>query len=144
VTVVGYDQEFIDWVLETCKEVRKTAEDEHILNVFWNDVVVLYDRGRIDDRHVNLRHDKVSEKDYLAIWFPPVFNEWAKEYRQRTGQEPFDKASIIQYIKDEPYFEEYKNIRLDSQPRKCYVLDPDLGPDYLNELLTSVNEKFKA
>lgn len=133
VTVVGYDQGFIDWVLEACKEVRQIAEEEHILNQFWQDVVIMQSAIEIDDNHLRYIFDK--GKYYLAFWLPPIYDKWAVRYRQRTGKEPFDSATITQYIKDEFYFVDYKNVRLGGKTRKCIIVDVENGPEYFKEIL---------
>lgn len=138
VTVVGYDQGFIDWVLEACQAVREIAENEHMLNQFWQDVVIMQSDFDITKKHLKIHNDR--GKDYIALWLPPIYDMWAVRYRQKTGKEPFDSASITQYIKDELYFVEYKPLRLDSKLRKCIIIDPDKGPEYLIEIKNFIKE----
>lgn len=138
---VKEDQKFIEWVLKSCQEVRKTAEDEHILNIFWNDVVIMHSDFEINDKHVTDYYDK--DKELIAIWFPAVYNIWAKYYRSRTGKEPFDKASISSYIKDESYYVDNKTVRLNGKVRGCYLIEPEKGPKLLEELKAAVIEQKK-
>src|SRR5690606_36656410 len=87
----------------------------------------------IDDNHLRYIFDK--GKYYLAFWLPPIYDKWAVRYRQRTGKEPFDSATITQYIKDEFYFVDYKNVRLGGKTRKCIIVDVENGPEYFKEIL---------
>ncbi|MCG8514536.1 MAG: DUF3854 domain-containing protein [Halanaerobiales bacterium] len=132
VTTVEFDQGFIDWVLEACQEVREVAENEHILNQFWSDIAIMQSNNEIGLKELRVLYE--GGKRLLAIWFPSVYDKWAVKFRQKTGKEPFDSASIHQYIKDEAYFKDYKSIRLDGKIRKCFVLDPEKGPGYLKEI----------
>jgi DNA primase len=137
--VVKKDKDFIEWVLESCEEVRETAEDEHMLNIFWNDVVIMYSNNDIGDRHIKTTYE--GDKSYIGMWFPAVFNSWEAYYRRRTGNQPFDKASVLGYIKDEPYYVERKTIRLDGKPKMCYIIDPENAPAVIKELKTSIQSE---
>ena len=137
--MIKEDQEFIEWVLDSCVEVRETAEDEHMLNVFWNDVAVMYSDCKINNKHIKLDYD--NHNPYIAMWFPAVFNTWEGYYRKRTGEKPFDKASITGYIKDEPYFEGRKTTRLSGNPKNCYIINPEKAPEVVKELKTTLDNE---
>jgi len=120
------DEAFVRWVLEACQEVRRAAEGEHILNVFWDDVNVLVATRELDHRY--LRVDVNENK--LLMWYVGVYDVWATHFRRRAGREPFDRASLRKYLHDEPYFAGEANRHLDGPQRWCCAVDlakTDLG-----------------
>jgi len=91
------DDGFVYWVEKSCQEIRQTGEQEHMLNQFWDDVNYLYSDGQIGDRYFKVQGTE------LYVWFKGLYESWSIHYRKKTGREPFDKISIMQYLKDEPY-----------------------------------------
>lgn len=116
--LVKKDPDLVAWTLEACKDVRKAAEGEHILNVFLDDVEILLSDGAIRLDQIAVANDRVY------MWYKAVYAVWAEHYRRRTGKEPFDRMSILKYLKDEPYFDSEQTFRLGNSPRWCLALDP--------------------
>lgn len=131
--VIKEDPDFIKWVLKACQEVKRIAEEEHMLNQFWNDVAILEADGELGPAHFALKDDK------LAIWFPAVYNAWAEQYRRRTGKEPFDRTSILKYLQDEPYYAgTIGGVRLKGGKRWCHLISPENAPEPVKELIDHI------
>lgn len=136
-TVILQDDAFIQWVEETCQEIRTTAESEHMLNQFWSDVSYLATDGKLDHHHL-----KVETQGRLLIWLSGVYQEWALHYRSKTGREPFDEVSIRKYLTDEPYYlgngREYFGPANKQVRRRAITLDIENAPEIVQEVADSV------
>lgn len=117
--VVVQDEGFIHWVLEACQEVRRAAESEHALSIFWDDINALLATRELDGRYLKVDVDE----NKLCLWFPGIYNVWATHFRRRTGREPFDRTSIRKYFEDEPYYVGEANRHLDGPQRRCCIVD---------------------
>lgn len=134
--VVEQDDEFIRWVERNCQEMKFTRESEHMLNVFWDDVNTLISMGEL-----NLKHLKVSDDGkFLQIWFPAVYNIWSMFFRRKTGREPFDKASILKYMQEEPYCGKPSSTRMAQSVRKAYPIDLSKAPEVVIEIADCIAE----
>ena len=134
-TLVLQDDSFLLWVEEKCQEIRRTGEQEHILNQFWEDVNVLLSQGDLNQRHLKL------DEGALHVWFPGVFDVWSVHYRRKTGREPFDRVSVLKYLTDEPYCSaEQASVRMDRTKRRTYVVDPEIATDTIREIAAAVDE----
>lgn len=121
---------FIDWVIKTCQEIKQTGEQEHMLNVFWEDVNYLFSEGQLTNNFIRVTGD------YLYIWFKGIYEVWSVHYRKKTGREPFDRQSVYKYLQDEQYFKgANKNTRMTSQvTHKTVVIDLNLATETINEI----------
>jgi DNA primase len=134
--IVDQDDDFIRWVEQNCQEMKFTRESEHMLNVFWDDINTLISMGELNTRYLKVSDDgKV-----LHIWFPGVYNIWSTFFRRKTGREPFDKASILKYMQDEPYCGKQANTRFGSAVHKAYPLDLAKAPDVVVEIADAIAE----
>lgn len=134
--VIDQDDEFIRWVYKTAAEIRREAEEEHLLSVFWDDVAVMVTEAEIGKEYLGLTEDRTQ----LAVWYAGLYSKWAGFYRQRTGREPFDRLSISRYIKEEPYFVCEKTQRLGGVARKCYLLDLSKAPGTVVEIAEVIHQ----
>lgn len=133
--LVLQDDEFIRWVEKSCQEMKRSSEQEHIVNQFWNDVSFLVAEGEIRDKFIRL-----SPEGLLYVWLHAVYEIWAIHYRKKTGREPFDKASIQKYLKDEPYCVSSKDSqRLKGKMKSVWVFKLDKAPDALSEIADALN-----
>jgi len=126
--VVLQDDEFIRWVEKTCQELKVTGEEEHMLNQFWDDVGVMVIDGDIDSSCMRVINNK------MFLLFSSVYDRFAIKYRRKYSREPFDKTSLFQYLKDEPYFISSKGscrFKGASNSKKCIELDLDKAPELI-------------
>ncbi len=147
--IVFDDDAFIKWVEETCQEIKRTGESEHMLNLFWNDVSYLISEGKLGFNQF------VVNGDELSVWFSGAYEVWALHYRSKTGKEPFAEHSIRKYLQDEEYYlyptKEQSSYRVyfgkgNSQVRKrAITISISKAPEVLEEvvdiLLTIDNRK---
>jgi DNA primase len=131
------DEDFIRWVFETCQDIKITGEQEHMLNMFWEDVIYLVAKNEITDNEIKI--DDVNNTMY--IWFNGIYNTWSVYYRKKTGNQPFDKQSISKYLQDEPYYNGKKNVKFGKTTRYSYVIDLTKAPDTFNEIVDVILEK---
>jgi DNA primase len=54
-----------------------------------------------------------------------VYNAWAIYFKKMNGRDPFDKNSVMKYIRDEPYFDKAKSgqVRINGISRKAIAID---------------------
>ncbi|OPY58828.1 MAG: hypothetical protein A4E56_03340 [Pelotomaculum sp. PtaU1.Bin065] len=130
--VIKQDKEFIKWVNKVCQEQKISGEDDHALNQFWNDVNYLIEKGKLSKDMFLL------EGNELAIWYPGVYEEWALHYRSKTGKEPFDKNSIAAYVKEEPYYIDTKNKKINNKTRWAWIINIEKSPNIVKELADSM------
>jgi hypothetical protein len=139
VALVEPDIKFIQWVEQRCQEARSTAEEEHILNQFWEDVNTLVDAGKI-----NAHQMKVIDRK-LYVWLPAVYDTWAEHYRKKTGGEPFDKLSIQKYLFDEPYvLRKSCLIKMARTDRRVCEIDLARATDTIREIASVIEEAQKV
>lgn len=100
--VVKQDAEFMKWVEQNCQEIKRSGEEEHMLNQFWDDVNYL-----VMEKDISAEFFRVEE-DKMFVPFNYVFQKWELHYKRKTNREPFDIQSIRNYLYDEPYFLENK------------------------------------
>ncbi|NPV30734.1 MAG: DUF3854 domain-containing protein [Firmicutes bacterium] len=135
--VVLQDDDFIRWVEKVCQEMKRTSEQGHMLNQFWNDVSFLVSENEIDGRHMRVTGDRL-----LYVWLHAVYEKWAIHYRKKTGREPFDKASIMKYLKEEPYYVSHgENKKLEGSTRAVWTFDLNQAPEVLREIEEMLSKK---
>jgi len=128
------DDGFIAWVEKACQEIKRTGEEEHMLNQFWEDLNYLYSR-----RELNSQHFRV-EGDVLYVWFNGCYDSWCIHFRKKTGREPFDKQSIQKYLEDEKYYLGRELKRMGGGPRRVLMVDIENATETIRELALTVGE----
>jgi len=133
--VVKEDDGFMDWIETTCQEIRRTGEQEHILNQFWNDVSYLVVKKELDERYIKYNNDA------LYLWLRGIYEVWTVHYRKKTGKEPFDEMSIQKYLRDEPYFLKSRfPFGFSDNRKKAWVLNMKQAPEIVKELAEIVSK----
>ncbi len=128
---------FIDWVETTCQEIRQTGEQEHMLNQFWDDIHYMFVEGQLTDNYLKVFNEN------LYVWMKGLYEAWSIHYRKKTGREPFDYQSIMQYIKDEPYFSSGQRLaRLKQGPCRCVEINVEKSTDTIRELVEKIRAKY--
>jgi DNA primase len=126
-TVITQDNGFIKWVEQTCQEIKRTGETEHMLNQFLGDISVLVSEGKLTGTHLRI------DKDTVAIWLRGVIGVWSSYYRSKTGREPFDEVSIRKYLIDEPYYIDSKLVRFLDGGKQAIIVSISQAPEALQE-----------
>lgn len=117
------------------EETEATTNNE-TLDQFFDSVSVLIQKNYFD-KISWYKHSK--EDDTVAIWFSALYEEWSVQYRKAHGQSPFTNRTIIDLLKEMPYFvESNKVVRIPSTSsmysndlRKCIVLRYSRLPEHL-------------
>ena len=78
------------------------------------------------------------------MWYKGVYTRWGAYYRSRTGREPFDRLSILRYLKEEPYYVDDRAHRLGGVVRKCMALDLANAPDSVVEIAELIHQIGEA
>jgi len=130
--VVKLDKGFIKWIEKTCQEIKKTGEQEHMLNQFLEDIYILYSDGQLGKDYIRV------DNEFIYLWFIGAYDKWAVHSRKKTGNQAFEKNTIAKYLTDEPYFVAYKNKKMNGIVKKVYVLSRENSPDILKELALAV------
>ena len=122
---------FEEWIYVTESERDKLMKDEeNELSIFLEDMCVLMAKDRIGQEFYRVS----TVKDKLYLWFAAVYNPWATHYRQRTGEPPFGRSAIIDYLKEEPYFvENDKQVWIGGHNRRCIVLELSKLPEHIRD-----------
>jgi len=90
--------EFKKWLITEAKRNKQEQESEHILNIFFDDLSTLTMDGEIE-----LDKDMCLDGTTLYISFNRVYDIWA-EYCKRVNKATIPKQSLLNYIKEEPFF----------------------------------------
>lgn len=134
-SVVKEDAGFIKWVEQSCQEIKRTGEEDHMLNQFWLDVNTMISSNILGDKHL-----KVEDKK-LYVWLQGVYGEWTAYYRKRTGKDPFDLQSITKYLNEEPYcIPGTARPRLGKVQRRAIVVDLPKANEIIQEIADSLDE----
>ncbi|HHY27198.1 MAG TPA: DNA primase [Desulfitobacterium dehalogenans] len=134
-SVVTEDAGFIKWVEQSCQEIKRTGEEDHMLNQFWQDTNTM-----ISSHEVGLKHMKV-EDNKLYVWLQGVYSEWSVYYRKRTGREPFDLQSIMKYLREEPYcLDSSYRCFIGKVRRRAAVIDLSQANEIIQEIADSLDE----
>lgn len=132
--VIKMDGEFIKWVEQTCQEIKKTGESEHMLNQFWEDIYILWSNGEIGKDYIAV------DDTNLYIWFMGCYDKWAIHYRKKTGKEAFERNTIFKYLQDEPYYVETKTKRMDGTVKKVFSISLTEATDTIQEMAQEIRE----
>jgi len=133
--VVLQDAEFIRWVEETCQDIKRTGESEHMLNQFLTDLGILFSEGELDSRYLGVKDDN------LYLWLAGAYGTWAKYFRSKTGREPFDEQSIRKYLQDEPYCQPDERFYFRDGRKRATVIDLTAGvPEAIEEIADMYND----
>jgi len=131
------DDTFIEWVEISCQEIRQTGEQEHMLNQFWDDVHYMFVEGQLGENYLKVSGDR------LYIWPKGLYEAWTIHYRKKTGREPFDYTSIMQYLKDEQYYLPVtKTIRMGQGPCRVIGVDINSATETIKELTERIRAKY--
>jgi hypothetical protein len=134
-TVIKEDAGFIKWVEQTCQEIKRTGEEDHMLNQFWQDVNTMISSNILGDKHLKIEDNKIY------IWLQGVYGEWAAYYRKRTGKDPFDMMSIIKYMKEEPYcIDSSYRCFVGKVRRRTAIIDLAKANEIIQEVADSLDE----
>ena len=114
-----------------------TGEEEHMLNQFWSDVNVMLANGDLNKSYF------ATEEDRLWVWFRGVLDNWKIYYKKKYNREPFDDVSIMNYLKDEPYYVGQKQKKIMKANRHCHILDIDSSPDMIKEIVECLNTVYE-
>jgi len=95
--VVKQDGDFLKWVEKNCQEIKQSGEDDHMLNQFWDDVHYL-----LNEKILREEYFDVKDKEMFVV-FSAVYETWTLHYKKKTGREPFERQSLINYLEEEPY-----------------------------------------
>jgi len=132
--VVKFDPNFIKWVEKTCQEAKISDEQGHMINLFWDDLLVLYTDKEIDRKYISV------EGDYLYVWFMGAYDKWAVHYKKKTGKEAFERNTMLKYITDEPYYVEKKTRRMKGVPKTVHVIKISDATETVKELAEAIKE----
>jgi len=112
-------KDFQDHLADTSVLVKAEYDGEHIMKIFWEDLLALQSTGK-------LRFDlwDAKDPDRLFLYFSGLYSIWASEYRNIHGTDPFKIGAIRKYIQEEPGFLELDRVkRINGKLRRCVVFD---------------------
>ncbi len=127
---VEQDNGFVKWIQKTCQELKMSGEDDHALNLFLDDLNYLVSTSELGPGFVDYR----PAEQELYLYFKGIYETWSLHYRRKTGKEPFNRTTLSDYLRDEPYFKSYKQAKINGINRHCYIVDLNKAPDSLREI----------
>ena len=120
------------WMLQSALDLRDTKIEENPVNEFLEDVVFLYQNGKIGPNHV--QYD--SWDDALKLWFPAVFAEWQKEMGLRRTQ-GWGRETILSCMKESPYYIKKDRVYINGTQRRGIILKGGKVPEHILAGLTA-------
>lgn len=121
---------FIKEVAEMSFKIEKQTESEHMLNVFWEDIVTLQEDLK-DFYCIYEVPGATKGKKRIALHFKTFYNKWAESYH-RKGSDQFKHGTMLSYIKEEKYYIEDqrgKKIGPNKKTTRCLILSLDEQDD---------------
>lgn len=113
--------EFLYWVSNSVSAVAQALDDEHPINMFWEDVVSMMAMN-----FVTLEDLRIERGRYLYLPTNYIFDKWG-EYCKRVGKSPMTKQAWQDYMKEEPYHVkgDTKYIKNLGAAARCLCVDLD-------------------
>lgn len=127
---INKDQEFFDWVINKAKRDKQRKEEAQILNRFLDDFEALVRKKEITEEYYEVDQCKGE----IRLYFNGIYNIWQKDFRSRTGENPFPKQTILDHFKEEDYFIECDRRYIHGKQQRTLVLDLNKAPDNLKSL----------
>jgi len=128
--------EFTQWVVDESHKTEVEKESEHMLAVFMEDLITLHDKlTEYYDVYTQTKESKGKKR--MAIHFPTFYSIWSESYKRKGVDEPFKRGTILNYIKEEPYFVRNELRRVGKKPMRATVFSldkEDKPPDSLKYL----------
>jgi hypothetical protein len=124
------DDGFYDWVIEEAKRDKQSKEEEQILNRFLDDLEALVRKGEIPEEYYEVDQFKAE----IRLYFNGIHNIWQKDFRLRTGENPFPRQTILDHFREEEYFIECSRRYIHGKQQRALVLDSNKAPDSLKSL----------
>lgn len=123
-------RDFQDYLATESQRVKNEYDQEHAMQVFWEDLLALQSTGR-------LREEMWSfDNDYVYLYFGGLYSVWASEHRAVHGTEPFKAAAIRKYMEEEPGFLEFNvQKKIGKYNRKCVVFRKEEAASELIDLV---------
>jgi hypothetical protein len=115
---------------------EEVSSKSEVLDQFFDSVSLIVQDGRMKD----LGWYKYSKDDDLvSIWFSALYERWSVEYRKAHGQQQFTNRTILDLLKEMPYFvEDKKLVRISTPlqiatgiPRRCIVFKYSRLPEHI-------------
>lgn len=131
------DGNFYDWVVKEAKREKLEKKETDVINRFFDDVEGLCSKKDIGRAHIS------QDGDEIYIWFNEVYRLWKGTFKG-TGETPFTKQAILDYLKEEKYWiEPEKDHRgdpktqkkLDGVNRRCIILDYNTAPEAVKAIV---------
>lgn len=124
------DQGFFDWAINEANRDKQSKEEEQILNRFMDDIEALVRKGEIPEQYFEVDQFKGE----IKLYFNGIHNIWQKDFRLRTGENPFPRQTILDHLREEEYFVEYDRCYIHGKQQRALVLDLNKAPDSLKSL----------
>lgn len=116
------EAEIMPWAMTHCINVAASGDAMDELSQFLQSISVAYVDRLIDEGYV--RYD--SSKNEIYIWMTGCFTKFAEMHRRQSGRPPFDKSTIISYLREEPYTNPQPTTkRMGGETKQVYVLEVD-------------------
>ena len=117
---------FMSWVVDEACKSEKEKESEHMLSIFMEDLVTI--RENLENHFsVYSVPNALKGRRQIALHFRSFYSEWTDHYR-RKGNEQFKAATMLEYIKEEPYYiadDKHKRIGPEKKGTRCLILSLD-------------------
>ena len=117
---------FLNWTVEEACKSEKEKESEHMLSIFMEDLVTL--REELEEYFsVYSVPNAIKGRRQIALHFRSFYSQWTDHYR-RKGNEQFKAATMLAYIKEEPYYiadDKHKRIGPEKKGTRCLILSLD-------------------
>lgn len=130
VAAFGEDLDFGQWLGEEAVRVKHEYQSENAVEVFWEELLVMKTRGMIDEKYWDVSNGMIY------LYFEGLYTIFSEQYRKSRGIEPFKKASIRDYLKEEPGFESVSvNKKIQGLSKSCVVFNEKKATDRVKFLV---------
>lgn len=134
-TFFGDDEDFTTAVYTSAKSEEFTLTTSQSINVFWDDIYTL-----VSEHKIKQRYYEIFTKDdlkYIKINWAPLYGVWEQHFKNIRKEFPISKTSLLDALKHESYFMDYKQISFAGAKPFCIVLKFN-KTDTPEQLLSSI------
>jgi len=124
-TIFGEDEKFSASVYQFAKQEENVLKNSQMLNVFWQDIYTL-----VLEKKLNYKFYQLYEEEgvsFVKMNFTPLYGTWEKVFKQMRKEHPVSKNSLLEAVKHEPYYVDYKQIKFFDVRPYCLILKFNKG-----------------
>lgn len=121
--LLGQSSNFTMFIGAEAQKTEGKRVEEQALNVFFQDICDLYGTGQIHFKFLDKAFNQETGKDEWRLYYGGLYSIWEQKFKGLRNDLPIGKTSILNHLRTEKYFIDYRQIRMDGILKRCVILD---------------------